>query len=470
MGPLLLAGVLFVVYGGGYVGLDAMWSIVWGRDIVHAAPLAVSQTTTPHVLSNLLGAVLTPLGSDADHGLVAVAFLAAGGLVWVSGLLARQIAGTTVGVCAGLLVAVRESLLFATTSAFLDVFVALFVLWAALLVVRRGVDRPGAAGALLLLAGLLRPEPWVLAAALWVWRWRRGHGFGPAQLLSVVAAPAAWLAVDAAFSGDALFSIHTTQRIGALIRAGDHISDSLAHRVIDAPKNIAHATGVELFVLAVLAAAVLLWPRAARLPGLRLAVPAPERREPLLVLLWGALLYSAVIVVEALDGGLIYTRFALPVMAVVVVTITVLAATVAGAARDAGRTPAGRWILPGTVAVLLVIQLPLMISARTTTSHEHDRYDAARAALRDVVRCLPAVTPNTNFRAYVAAWNDLRGDEVIDGASHPVPPLGTYVTATTPQASLMLRDAVFPQRAMLPPAPVVRASGGWLVTSRCPAR
>src|ERR1700709_2762587 len=88
--PVLLGLLLFVAYGGGYVGLDAMWSLAWGRDIVHAAPLAVSQTTTPHVLSNLLGALLSPLGGSADHGLIAIEFWAAGGLVWVSGLLAYE--------------------------------------------------------------------------------------------------------------------------------------------------------------------------------------------------------------------------------------------------------------------------------------------------------------------------------------------------------------------------------------------
>lgn len=467
--PLLLAAVLFLIYGGGYVGLDAMWSIVWGRDLVHGASLSVSQTTTPHVLSNLLGAVLTPLGSDADHGLVAVTFLAAGGLVWTSGLLAWEIAGTGAGVAAGLLVGVRESLLFATTSSFLDVYVAVFVVWAALLVVRHGVDRPLLPSALLLLAGLLRPEPWVLAAAFWLWRVQRGHGLGVAQLASVVAAPAAWLLFDGVLSGDALFSVHETRRVSDLIRAGDHISNSMAHRVIDGPKNIAHATGVELFVLAVVAAAVLVWPRVARLPGLRLAAPSGPRRDAVLVVLAGSLLYCAVIVAEALAGGLVYTRFALPVMAAVVVTVVVLAAEVADRLPDAGRARTARWLLPVTALVLLVIQLPLMISARTTTGREHARYDAARAAIRPGLPCLPAVTPNANFRAYVAVWDDLRGDQVIDGASRPIPSLATFVTATTPAASRMLRDPVFPQRDALPPAPVVRASGGWVITSRCAA-
>ncbi|MDO9352137.1 MAG: hypothetical protein Q7T55_00490, partial [Solirubrobacteraceae bacterium] len=106
LGAAALIGlVLWVAYGGGYVSLDAMWSLAWGRDLVAAAPLAQSGTTTPHVLSNLIGAVLSPLGADADRGLVAVEFLAAGGLVWLTGLLAREVAGLAAGITAGVLMA-----------------------------------------------------------------------------------------------------------------------------------------------------------------------------------------------------------------------------------------------------------------------------------------------------------------------------------------------------------------------------
>ncbi len=58
-----LAVALWGVYGTGYVGYDAMYSLLWGDEIAHGrapnfeAPVA----PTPHPLANLLGAMLSPL-------------------------------------------------------------------------------------------------------------------------------------------------------------------------------------------------------------------------------------------------------------------------------------------------------------------------------------------------------------------------------------------------------------------------
>ena len=59
---------------------------------------------------------------------------------------------------------------------------------------------------MLAVAGLLRPEAWVLAGAYWLWcGWRR------IDLLALAAAaPLAWALVDLWVTGDPLFSLHAT--------------------------------------------------------------------------------------------------------------------------------------------------------------------------------------------------------------------------------------------------------------------
>jgi hypothetical protein len=59
---------------------------------------------------------------------------------------------------------------------------------------------------LLAVAGLLRPEAWVLAGAYWLWcGWRRFD-----LLALAVAAPVLWCLVDLWVTGDPLFSLHAT--------------------------------------------------------------------------------------------------------------------------------------------------------------------------------------------------------------------------------------------------------------------
>jgi hypothetical protein len=83
-------------------------------------------------------------------------------------------------------------------------FLAL-VLWAAALEAR-APRRGRSVMAVLAVAGLLRPEAWILAGAYWLW-------CGPRRLdllALAAAAPVLWCAVDLWATGDPLFSVHAT--------------------------------------------------------------------------------------------------------------------------------------------------------------------------------------------------------------------------------------------------------------------
>ena len=89
--------------------------------------------------------------------------------------------------------------------AYVDVPFLALVIWAAAMEAR--APRRGTAVMLVLaVAGLLRPEAWVLAGAYWLWcGWRRFD-----LLALAAAAPVAWCAVDLVVTGDPLFSLHST--------------------------------------------------------------------------------------------------------------------------------------------------------------------------------------------------------------------------------------------------------------------
>ena len=162
-----LAAVLRAVLGPGQVNYDSLYALVWGREIAHGhVPdyTAGVLPPTPHPLSTLTGALLAPLGTHADGGLLVLAFLGPGVLGWLAFATGRRLAGAGAGVAAVALVLTRDTTLFYGALAYFDVAFAALVLAALLVEARR--PRAGAPVlALLGVAGLWRPEAWVLSGA-----------------------------------------------------------------------------------------------------------------------------------------------------------------------------------------------------------------------------------------------------------------------------------------------------------------
>ncbi|MDO9357027.1 MAG: glycosyltransferase family 39 protein [Solirubrobacteraceae bacterium] len=221
LASLVVVGVLGFVLFPTYPNYDSIYSLLWGREIVDLATPTFDafRAPTQHPLSNLIGAVLSLLGTHGDR--VWIALCIASLIVLLAGLyrLGRDLFHPVVGLLAAVLLASRLDFAFLAARGYIDTGFLAFVIWAAVLEVQK--PRRGLAPLILLgLAGLLRPEAWLLAGIYWLWC------FGPATWpqrirwgIIVWIPTAIWVGSDYAVMGEPLYSFtHTSELAGQLDR------------------------------------------------------------------------------------------------------------------------------------------------------------------------------------------------------------------------------------------------------------
>ncbi|HEX8743537.1 MAG TPA: glycosyltransferase family 39 protein [Thermoleophilaceae bacterium] len=234
--------VVWLVLGRGYLGYDTEWALVWGGQLAGGELpdySAVLITPTPHPLANAVGALLSPLG-DARPTILLVAHAAAlVTLAYQLFELGRVLIAWPVGALAAALVLTRPALVEQTLYASPDVFFLALVASAAAAEARR--PRRGASVLVLLgLAGLLRPEGWLLAAAYTVYLLAASDRRRRPRLVALgAAAPVVWALADLIVTGDPFYSRHSTVQITTALNPGgrsgpsglaalpDHLRDAL---------------------------------------------------------------------------------------------------------------------------------------------------------------------------------------------------------------------------------------------------
>lgn len=207
------AALLWLAIGRvGFANYDALYALIWGRELAHgqAPQTDVVLAPTSHPLADLAGALLSALPARASEDvLVALGyvFLAAAG--YVAYRLGALWFGRGAGLAAAAVLLTREPILSYGVRAYLDLPYLVLVLGALLVEARR--ERAGAPVlGLLALAGLLRPEAWLFAAAYAAYL-RLGRSLRAGELALVLAGPVLWLGYDLAASGDALRSLTGTR-------------------------------------------------------------------------------------------------------------------------------------------------------------------------------------------------------------------------------------------------------------------
>jgi hypothetical protein len=191
---------------------DARYALLWARDLWHGlSPDFVADfAPTPHPLSTAISSLALPFGHSGDQVVVWLVLLGFGALVWLSYRLGERLFGPWVGVVTALVVATRPAILRDVMLDYQDVWFAALIVGAAVLEAgrrRRGVP----VLVLLALAGLLRPEAWVLSGLYWLYLWRGAAPRERAIYTALVAsAPLLWALIDLVVTGDALHSLHGT--------------------------------------------------------------------------------------------------------------------------------------------------------------------------------------------------------------------------------------------------------------------
>lgn len=222
-----------------YPTYDSLYALLWGRELLHGhlPNLHVYRAPTEHPLALAFGAFCSLFGQAGAR--LAVLGAVASFVALVTGIyrVAHLCFGRLVALIAVLLALSRFFVENLALQGFLDVTYAALVVWAVALEVQR--PRRGApASALLCAAGLLRPEAWLLSGVYWLWcSWSAGASLrARLGLLALAAlAPAIWIGLDAALTGDPFYSLSSTsdlaQQLGRAQGLGGVLSSTWTYAV-----------------------------------------------------------------------------------------------------------------------------------------------------------------------------------------------------------------------------------------------
>src|SRR3954467_15005978 len=229
----VIGAAVFAWFGHAFLNYDTFYALVWGSDLVHGRTpdYSVPVAPTPHPLAELVGMVLTPFGSGSEDLMLAIGLLGLGMLAVGLFRLGQELFGVWAGLLAAAIIVTRGPILSFGIRGYVDLPTAAFVVWAAVLEVRR--PHRGAPVLILFgLAGLLRPEAWLYGAVYWFWLVttapKAEPGAGPdghnpdarrSQLIRwtvlAAAAPLIWLASDLIITGNPLHSLTGTHDLAA---------------------------------------------------------------------------------------------------------------------------------------------------------------------------------------------------------------------------------------------------------------
>lgn len=356
----------FVIYPT-YPNYDSLYSLLWAKELLHGQlpSLQAYRAPTQHPLWVAVCLPLAALGIVGDR--VLLGLCVASYVTLVAGLyrFGEEAFGWAVGLVAAVLLLSRLDFSFYAARAYIDIPYLALIVWAGALEVQRP-RRGGAVWGLLVLAGLLRPEAWLLAGVYGIWM---AWGKAPRAWLRVAAiaaiAPLIWALSDVVVTGDPLFSLNYTTESAALLGRRQSVGEMPRVTVL----FLSRLTKPPVFVAAL--AGIVLTLRLAR--G-RVLVPAT-------LLAWG----TGVFVLVSLRGFSVISRY---LLTAALMLLLFAAFALAGFSRLPRRHRARR---PWAVGSLLIVLAGIAYTIRTVDLSKVDRELVLRDAVRhDLTRLLSA--------------------------------------------------------------------------------
>jgi hypothetical protein len=390
-----------------YPTYDSFYALLWGRDLLHLhlPDFSVYRGPTEHPLAIAFGMFCALFGQGGARLMVLGSIASFVALTAGIYRLTRLCFGTFVAVLAALLMLSRLFDANLAAQGYLDITYVALIVWAAALEVARA-RRGTPVFALLVLAGLLRPEAWVLGGAYWLWctwpalvAWRArrplpaevgiGRLLGYAALVAL--APLTWAALDAIVTGDPLYSLHSTAVLAAELERTQGFS-----AVISATwRYMVRIDKLPVVVGGIGGALLALWltPRRARVPLATLA------------------LLLAVYVAQGAAGASVIDRYMLGASALL---LPFCALAIGGwSLLRSGSKVRRAWMAAGAALVLYgalaAVSVTSLDNARTTLSYHEDFHEGLAQALhapavRAELRRCPLVSLPDNKLIPDARW------------------------------------------------------------------
>jgi hypothetical protein len=212
-----VAVVMVALYDPWYLNYDARYALLWARDLWHGftPEYTADFAPTPHPLQMAVSSLALPFGDDADRVIAWMVLLCFGALAWLVYRLGCELFNPWAGALAALVVVTRPAIERDAILAYQDIPFELLIVAAVLLEAQRPRRGPPVL-IVLAVAGLLRPEAWVLSGlyVLYVWRTERWTSRERAAMVGLVAlAPVIWAGSDWLVTGDPLHSLHGTAQL-----------------------------------------------------------------------------------------------------------------------------------------------------------------------------------------------------------------------------------------------------------------
>jgi hypothetical protein len=468
------AAALWLLFGHGFVQYDTFYPLVWGHELAHGQTpdYSAALAPTPHPLATLAGLLLSPLGDGAATVVLALAFVSIAAIGYLTYRLGQIWFNRWVGLAAAAIILTREPLLSDGVRAYVDIpYVALVLL--ALVVESRRPRAGWPVLALLGVAGLLRPEAWLLSGAYVLYlalerdpaasgfrlRRRRDTSAGDLGWMVAIAAvaPVLWGLSDLLITGNPAHSFSGTRDTVETLRR----DTGPVKAVLLGPRRL----GEILREPGLLGAA----------GGLVLALALLRRR---------VLLGAAVVVVSGLafflvaSAGLaVITRYLL--LTATLLTIFCGVAIFGWLLLPQGHPWENRWI--GFAIVVALAFVAFTPSQRDRLSNLHSSIATQQRILDDLHdladsgafagRCGPVAVPNHRPVPFLALWLDQRPSRIVD-AQLERPIRGYFVQ---PASRFVERNFTLdpndPRRltARVPPGFRLAAQNrSWKLYARCP--
>jgi hypothetical protein len=207
--------LLWLLYRPSYVNFDARYALLWARDIVHGhtPDYTAVFAPTPHPLQTLISFPVLLAGDSSAKVMVALTLLSLGWLTWLVYRLGAELWNPAAGIVAAAVVATRPTLDRFALIGYQDLAFAALVTWALLLETRKPKRGP-AVLIVLALAGLMRPDAWLLSLLYVAYLWKDLERDKRAQLTALaLTAPILWVVQDWIITGQPLHSLHGTKTL-----------------------------------------------------------------------------------------------------------------------------------------------------------------------------------------------------------------------------------------------------------------